>query len=59
MTDRLGNADLLFKAWADPKLHFLNPVPLQEICERRIARFEKPRLRALTELKLRLEKPDV
>jgi len=38
------------------KLHFLNPVPLQEIYERWIAKFEKPRLRGLAELKRRLEK---
>lgn len=38
------------------KLHFLNPVPLQQIYERWIAKFEKPRLRALSELKQRLEK---
>jgi DNA-binding transcriptional ArsR family regulator len=38
------------------KLHFLNPVPLQEIYERWIAKFEKPRLRALSTLKQRLEK---
>ena len=38
------------------KLHFLNPVPLQEIYERWIAKFEKPRLKALTDLKRRLEK---
>ena len=38
------------------KLHFLNPVPLQQIYERWIAKFEKPRLRALTDLKRRLEK---
>jgi DNA-binding transcriptional ArsR family regulator len=38
------------------KLHFLNPVPLQEIYERWIAKFEKPRLKALSELKKRLEK---
>ena len=37
------------------KLHFLNPVPLQEIYERWIAKFEKPRLRALHSLKHRLE----
>ena len=37
------------------KLHFLNPVPLQEIYERWIAKFEKPRLRALRSLKYRLE----
>ena len=38
------------------KLHFLNPVPLQEIYERWIAKFEKPRLKALQQLKRRLEK---
>jgi len=38
------------------KLHFLNPVPLQEIYERWIAKFEKPRLKALATLKRRLEK---
>lgn len=38
------------------KLHFLNPVPLQEIYERWIAKFEKPRLRALANVKRRLEK---
>ena len=38
------------------KLHFLNPVPLQEIYERWIAKFEKRRLKALSDLKRRLEK---
>jgi DNA-binding transcriptional ArsR family regulator len=38
------------------KLHFLNPVPLQEIYDRWIAKFEKPRLKALADLKRRLEK---
>lgn len=37
------------------KLHFLNPVPLQEIYERWIAKFEKPRLKALSNLKRQLE----
>ena len=40
------------------KLHFLNPVPLQEIYERWIAKFEKPRLEALSDLKHRLENND-
>lgn len=40
------------------KLHFLNPVPLQDIYERWIAKFEKPRLKALSQLKQRLEKDD-
>jgi DNA-binding transcriptional ArsR family regulator len=38
------------------KLHFLNPVPLHEMYERWIAKFEKPRLKALSDLKHRLEK---
>jgi len=38
------------------KLHFLNPVPLQAIYDRWIAKFEKPRLKALHDLKRRLEK---
>jgi DNA-binding transcriptional ArsR family regulator len=37
------------------KLHFLNPVPLQEIYERGIRKFDKPRLRALHDLKRLLE----
>ena len=40
------------------KLHFLNPVPLQEIYERWIAKFEKPRLKAMANLKRKLEKAD-
>lgn len=38
------------------KLHFLNPVPLQDIYERWIAKFERPRLKALDDLKRKLEK---
>jgi len=37
------------------KLHFLNPVPLQEIYERWISKFDRPRLVALERLKRRLE----
>ena len=37
------------------KLHFLNPVPLQEIYDRWIAKFERSRLRAMRDLKRRLE----
>ncbi len=40
------------------KFHFLNPVPLQQIYERWIAKFEKPRLKALSNLKRRLENND-
>ena len=37
------------------KLHFLNPVPLQEIYDRWIRKFERPRLKGLRDLKRRLE----
>jgi DNA-binding transcriptional ArsR family regulator len=40
------------------KLHFLNPVPLHEIYERWIRKFERPRLKALRDLKRRLEDDD-
>src|ERR1700751_2505371 len=38
------------------KLHFLNPVQLQDIYQPGIAQFEKSRLKALSDLKRRLEK---
>ena len=37
------------------KLHYLNPVPIHEIAERWIGRFERGRLRALADLKQKLE----
>lgn len=37
------------------KLHYLNPVPIHEIQERWIEKFERPRLRALSTLKRRAE----
>jgi DNA-binding transcriptional ArsR family regulator len=37
------------------KLHFINPVPINEIAERWIGKFERDRLRALVELKQALE----
>jgi DNA-binding transcriptional ArsR family regulator len=37
------------------KLHFLNPVPLQEIYDRWICKFERSRVRAMRDLKQRLE----
>lgn len=57
--DVLEAANLLAIVWRGrEKLHFLNPVPLQEIYERWIAKFERPRLKALSDLKKRLEKAD-
>ena len=37
------------------RLHFINPVPINEIAERWINKFERGRLRALSELKKSLE----
>ena len=52
----LEGANLIATSWRGrEKLHYLNPVPLYEIYERWIAKFERARLRALRELKKRLE----
>ncbi len=40
------------------KLHFLNPVPIHQIGERWIKKFERAKLVALGELKQRLEQDD-
>ena len=40
------------------KLHYLNPVPIHEIADRWIEKYERHRLRALTELKRGLEERD-
>jgi DNA-binding transcriptional ArsR family regulator len=37
------------------KRHFINPVPINEIAERWISKFERPRLSALAALKKNLE----
>jgi DNA-binding transcriptional ArsR family regulator len=38
------------------KLHFINPVPINEIAERWIGKFDRPRLDALSDLKKSLER---
>jgi len=49
-------ANLVATVWhGREKLHYLNPVPLQEIYDRWISKYERHRLRALTELKKGLE----
>ena len=40
------------------KLHYLNPVPIHEIGERWIGKFERSRLQALSDLKKNLESSD-
>jgi DNA-binding transcriptional ArsR family regulator len=53
----LETADLVTTSWSGrEKLHYLNPVPLQEIYDRWIRGFERSRVRALRDLKKRLER---
>lgn len=40
------------------RLHYINPVPIHEIGERWIRKFERGRLAALSALKTKLESPD-
>lgn len=55
----LEGADLVAVQWRGrEKLHFLNPVPIHGIAERWIAKFEAPRLDALSALKKKLEGKD-
>jgi uncharacterized protein YndB with AHSA1/START domain/DNA-binding transcriptional ArsR family regulator len=52
----LEAADLVSTVWRGrEKLHYLNPVPLQEIQERWIDKFERPRLQMLSTIKRRAE----
>jgi DNA-binding transcriptional ArsR family regulator len=52
----LEAANLIAIVWRGrEKLHYLNPVPIQEIYDRWISKFERHRVRALNELKKRLE----
>ena len=53
----LEKANLVAIVWRGrEKLHYLNPVPLQEIYERWIGKYERARLQALSDLKKGLEK---
>lgn len=55
----LEEASLVAVVWQGrEKLHYLNPVPLHEIYQRWIGKFERSRLGALHDLKKRLEGDD-
>ncbi|MFY0563459.1 ArsR/SmtB family transcription factor [Archangium lansingense] len=55
----LEEASLVAVVWRGrEKLHYLNPVPLHDIYERWIGKFERQRLRALHELRKGLEEDD-
>jgi len=52
----LGEANLVsWKRLGREKLHFINPVPINQIAERWINKFERRHLRALSALKKSLE----
>ncbi len=53
----LENANLVVTLWQGrEKLHYLNPVPIEEIADRWIGKFERHRVRALDDLKKALER---
>jgi DNA-binding transcriptional ArsR family regulator len=52
----LEDAGLVVAVWRGrEKIHFLNPMPVQEISERWIAKYARERLRAVSSLKRALE----
>lgn len=54
----LEEAKLVTTVWhGREKLHYLNPVPIQEIYTRWIGKYERHRLQALSVLKQSLEQP--
>ncbi|MFN4261770.1 MAG: ArsR/SmtB family transcription factor [Gemmataceae bacterium] len=55
----LEEAGLIVCVWRGrEKLHYLNPVPIQEIADRWISKYEHKRLAALQDLKHALEQGD-
>ncbi len=55
----LEAANLVTTFWQGrEKLHYLNPVPLVEIADRWIGKFERTRVRMLRDLKRRVEGDD-
>jgi DNA-binding transcriptional ArsR family regulator len=52
----LEDAQLVVTIWRGrEKLHYLNPVPIHEIADRWIDKYQRGRLRALADLKKHLE----
>lgn len=52
----LKEANLVsWKRQGRERLHFINPVPINDIAERWISKFERGRLQALSDLKRNLE----
>jgi DNA-binding transcriptional ArsR family regulator len=54
--DILADANLITAVWRGrEKLHFINPVPIHEVYERWVKKFERQRLSLLHDLKINLE----
>jgi DNA-binding transcriptional ArsR family regulator len=54
--DILADANLVTTVWRGrEKLHFINPVPIHEVYERWVKKFERQRLSLLHDLKMHLE----
>jgi DNA-binding transcriptional ArsR family regulator len=55
----LESATLISVIWTGrEKRHYLNPIPIHEIADRWIRKYERGRVRALADLKRRLETPE-
>jgi DNA-binding transcriptional ArsR family regulator len=55
----LEEANLVATVWRGrEKLHYLNPAPIHDIADRWIRKYERGRLRVLSELKKNLEADD-
>jgi DNA-binding transcriptional ArsR family regulator len=55
----LESANLISVIWTGrEKRHYLNPIPIHEIADRWIRKYERGRVRALADLKRRLETPE-
>ncbi len=53
----LEDANLISTQWRGrEKLHFINPVPIHEVYERWVRKFERARLQGLNDFKAELEK---
>jgi DNA-binding transcriptional ArsR family regulator len=52
----LETANLVVIVWQGrEKLHYLNPAPIQEICNRWLSKYDRYQLSALSQLKRKLE----
>jgi len=53
---KLEDANLVATVWRGrEKLHYINPVPISEIFDRWVGKYERPRVPALSDLKKKLE----